>query len=277
MLIRAIRPDNRVVSIWEILKFHAYRFVAIMNSLSKLKGVSDALASTKVGVVADRSDMPQSQVDFSLAVLQSMRVDCEGSLLHISVDQIDRMAGYLKSRPVSWREYIELQSDLTRRIEDELKRGTFYQIRPEKVPFYESGDLLGEAVTERFPDIDHDLREAFRCYACERYDACCYHLMLAMERVLHALAASIGVMYAPNWDAYLKPINGWLAKVDRTKPDQRKKEAFLSESAALLTAVKIAWRNPGLHVGSRYGESQTREMLDSVSAFVRTLAVNWVN
>ena len=248
-----------------------------MNSLSKLKEVSDALAPTRVGVVVDKCDMPQFQVDFSLSILQLMRVECEGSLLHISVDQIDRMAGYLRSRPVSWREYAELQSDLTRRVEDELKRGTFYQIRPEKVPFYESSDLLGEAVADRFPDMDQDIREAFRCYACERYDACCYHLMLAMERVLHALAASIGVAYAPNWDAYLKAINGWLAKVDRSKPDQRKKEAFLSEAAALLTAVKIAWRNPGLHVGSRYGEQQTREMLDSVDSFVKSLAVNWVD
>ncbi len=276
MSIRAIRPDRRVVSIWEILRFHAYRFVAITNSLSKLKGVSDASISAKAGVVADVSPMPQFQVDFSLAVLQSMRSECEGSLLHISVDQIDRMAGFLRSRPVSWREYVELQSDLTRRIEDELKRGTFYQIRPEKASFYESADLLGEAVTDRFPDMDHDLREAFRCYACERYDACCYHLMLAMERVLRALASSIGVTYAPNWEAYLKPINNWLKNVDRSKTDQRRKEAFLGEAAALLTAVKIAWRNPGLHIGSRYDETQTREMLDSVSAFVKSLAADWV-
>lgn len=266
-----------MVSIWEILRFHAYKFVAITNSLSKLKGVSDASVSTKVGVVADNSPMPQFQVDFSVAVLHSMRAECEGSLLHISVDQIDRMTGFLRSRPVSWREYVELQSDLTRRIEDELKRGTFYQIRPEKVQFYESTDLLGEAVTDRFPGIDHDFKEAFRCYACERYDACCYHLMLAMERVLHMLASSIGVTYAPNWDAYLKPINAWLKNVDRSKPDQRKKEAFLGEAAALLVAVKIAWRNPGLHVGSRYGETQTREMLDSVNAFVKSLAASWVD
>ncbi len=50
------------------------------------------------------------------------------------------------------------------------------------------------------------------------------------------------------------------------------RQEFCAEAAVLLRAVKIAWRNPTMHVENVYDEEKALDVLNSVKGFMRHLA-----
>jgi hypothetical protein len=263
---------GRVVTLLEMLKFYAYAFVKIANTISQLRGAVSIAHLTKVGEVLHQGNLPPEMVQFKICMLRELRQDCANSLLDSATDQIDRMLVALESYPISWDESIRMEAEFVNRFEDELKRRTFYQLRPEVVDLFEAVAPFGDDVEHRFTDALWDIREACKCFACERYDAMVFHLNRATEVVLRNLAKQIEIDYAPNWDSYLKKIDDFLRTADRKTPEQRGKITFLSGTSVLLRAVKEAWRNPDMHIASKYSSDQARDILRSVKAFMICIA-----
>jgi hypothetical protein len=166
--------------------------------------------------------------------------------------------------------------DLQNRIDDELERKTFYQLLPDRSGFYENLAPFGDKINSKFPKAVIDIKEACNCFAVSRNVATVYHLMKSMEVVLKKLGEKTGAKNNPNWGRYIQNI---LDKIDddlkSTAPKsafKRKKLQQWSEIATVLNRVREAWRNPVMHVAAEYQDGHTKDIFDSVKAFMVSAA-----
>ncbi len=205
-------------------------------------------------------------------VLGEMKRECDDSFLFSASDLIEEMLEKYKlsSGVMTNAEYFSFDAELNKRIEHELKRKKFYQLAPGRSALFDEQEPFGHPVAESFPSASHDICEACRCFACDRYDATVYHLSRAMESPLRCLAKTLHVKYTPSWAAYIRKIDKKL-KNPKIRLSKARKD-FLSNASALLWAVKDAWRNDSAHLEKQYGPDQTRQIFDSTGAFLRHLA-----
>lgn len=178
------------------------------------------------------------------------------------------------------KEVIEQVSILKTRIDDELSNRRFLAILPERTQYFRQPELFGTKVWKNFPSARYDIEEAGTCYACDRIMACAFHLMRAMEIGLRVLATSLGnpsvnANLHPSWELILRPCDEELKKpIAQRSAVWRQNESFFADATANLRAVKVAWRNPTLHVEANYDEEKVYEILNAVKVFMRHLATN---
>lgn len=67
----------------------------------------------------------------------------------------------------------------------ENRKGLYYQ---------DDRPLFGEAVANAIPNSTVEIAEAGRCFALERWTACVFHLMRAVELALHKWSDDLGVV-----------------------------------------------------------------------------------
>jgi hypothetical protein len=126
---------------------------------------------------------------------------------------------------------------------------------------------------ERFPSASDDIEEASKSLACERATATVFHLMRVMEIGLKTLASALGIPYAPSWESYLSQIKTNLDEKWKNKgAEWKKSEPFFREALGFLHAVKVAWRNPTMHVAASYTTEQAGDIFNAVLGFMRHLA-----
>ena len=97
--------------------------------------------------------------------------------------------------------------------------------------------------------------------------------MRVMEAGLKALAKPIGIPYAPSWESYLAQIDTKIQiKHHKKTRAWKREEPFFKEAAAHLSTVKVAWRNPTMHIVRQYTAEEAEEIYSSVRGFMRHLA-----
>lgn len=262
--------ESSVVTLWQMLKFNAHRFVKITTTSAYFQGVMKASAPTVNRNALETVIIDKVFRDGICEGLRPLMAEMQESDLVSASDLVEDMIGQLKPiiSAVTWADYFRFDSELNKRIEHELKRKKFYQLKTDVAEMFDKREPFGPVVSLRFSAAAHDVSEACSCFACERYDASVFHLMRAMEVVLRDLAHKLGIPYLPSWDSYLKKIDEFLKSADRKSTEQRQLAGFFSEASALLRSVKDAWRNDVMHVESRFGPDQSRDILRSVKAFM---------
>jgi hypothetical protein len=164
-------------------------------------------------------------------------------------------------------------NEFMRRIEDEISHNRFLSLSSKEASLWSAQMPFGEDVFERFPSAIVEIEEAGKCLAVERCTASVFHLMRAMEVALKATAGALGIPYAPGWEPYLKQIQGRIDVKWRKKGVQwRRDEPFFREVLAHLQAVRVAWRNPTMHVVKSYTREQAEDVYNAVRGFMRHLA-----
>jgi hypothetical protein len=94
-----------------------------------------------------------------------------------------------------------------------------------------------------------------------------------MELLLRHLGNLMQIPYAPSWEAYITQITSKIKMKHRTKGIRWKRdEKFFSEILGDLEAVKIAWRNPTMHVRSVHTLEEAENIFRAVKTFARRLA-----
>jgi len=267
-----ISPSHAgVVSLLDMLKFNAHTFVVVSRLIASIGATYEMGRRTNphMGPTLDAGAMPDSQVTLEIAGQEMLKQECHQLLLHLSEDHIDKTLITLRTRPVSWGEISRLKNELASRIEDELKRRIFYQLKPGVAEYFDMTQPFGKEVHEKFGSASHDIEEACKCYACERYDATAYHLMRAMESPLKCLAKTLHVKYTPGWAGYLNRVDKKLRNQKRLPKARRE---FLSNASVLLWSVKDAWRNETMHLERQYSPEQAGEIFRSTKAFMVHLA-----
>jgi hypothetical protein len=177
----------------------------------------------------------------------------------------------------------DLLGEATRRLRDEAGIHTLLQVSVERAKFYSQPRADWTEVISRFPDTASDIEEANICFALERYAACVFHCIQAVETGLIALGAFLGVK---------DPKSGWTATSNELKRITEKKYSDLSpfeaqhiaslrQIYATVGALQDAWRNKISHAHGRlavmtadFSSRVAEEILIASRGFMRRLATD---
>jgi hypothetical protein len=253
-----------------MLKFHASRFAALMDSITVLSTYQ---------LVRSGADIPSptfyEEITKRFRELESLLRELE---LRTSAKLAHRIADGLGggARIPSLKTDFD---DLRSRVKDELEDLYVLALSPSEADLYESmHPRFGDAVSNKFPSIILDIEEAGKCLALGRGTASVFHLMRVMESGLRALGKSLNepkldARRNPSWENILRRCDDELQKPQADRSAEWKTNpTFFADATANMRAVKDAWRNPTMHVEIVYDEEKARDVWNAVKAFMRHLA-----
>lgn len=97
--------------------------------------------------------------------------------------------------------------------------------------------------------------------------------MRVMESALKVLAGELGIPYAPSWESYLRQLNSMVEGDWKSQSKElRSKQSFYKEVVGDLQAVKIAWRNPTMHIVKNYNSDEAMQIYGCVRQFMMRIA-----
>jgi hypothetical protein len=201
---------------------------------------------------------------------------CTSMALATSVQQVAHVRAELK-RPRPNIAFIQNRiHELRKRIHDELgSRYTFFLSLDEEKAFLEDRSF-GQDTYDAFPDARIDITEAARCLALERYTASVCHLMRVLEIGLKVVATKLGIPdpidAQRNWGNMLNTIQRTIEIKTKTSPPDpywANIRNHAEQAHAFLSSVKLAWRNPTMHVQNHYEEGEAKSISSAVGGFMR--------
>jgi len=157
----------------------------------------------------------------------------------------------------------------------ELEGHLMFVVTPARAGLLQSPEeRFGEEVAIAFPSAAHDIREAGKCFALERYTACVFHCMRTMEAGLAKLTKALSLDLSSNWNNALNQIEKEIRSRNAGAHSSgwKQDETFFSESAAHFRVVKDAWRNHTMHGHEIFDERRARAIYDNIAALMRHLA-----
>lgn len=250
--------QHGLVSLWEMLRFHADKFLSVLNHLNILNGALQ-------GDVQDVWDKNGSYIAGRLDELIK-QLDALG--LNVS----RRKAEGLKFMFVMPQPNAELAkryiAELFERIEHELDGRLFYYFAW-NADLYESPlARFGDQVGDTFKGSAEEIECAGKCLALGQGTACVFHLMRAMEASVKVLGSTLGINdVEKEWGKILSELK---SKIE-TMPSGEHRDEW-SACHSNLYHVKQAWRNPTMHPKKTYTPEQAEEVFYAVAAFMRHLA-----
>jgi hypothetical protein len=156
----------------------------------------------------------------------------------------------------------------------DLREKTLFIVPPQYLRYADVPEVVfGESALKAFPTIRDEVEDAARCISFGRSTSSMFHLMRIMEVGLKSLAKSLGIPYAPTWESYFAKIKLQIEAKRKTKGIRWKRdEPFFREVLGDLQNVKIAWRNPTMHVDRRYTSDEADQVFTAVRTFMGRLA-----
>jgi hypothetical protein len=154
----------------------------------------------------------------------------------------------------------------------ELDGRKFYGPLSKYACYFEQPKLFGGDVFVKFPSANDDIFEAGTCLALERGTACVMHLMRVCEVGIKVLAAALSISQQNDWGAYLRKVDQALDARIKASGKRSSDEQFYAEVRVTLDGVRMAWRNPTMHIENNYSPERAEEILISVRALMRHLA-----
>lgn len=256
--------------LFEMLLTYARAFTVAAVNLEQIRG-----QLIHLDAVGHKDVMPQHEVwgeNFKIA-LEGVNVLCADiPSLNKVCAQIERIhQSYINGSTASLlnQSIHELQS----RIMEELADHYYYPVTISNAAFYSNPAPFGEVVSIAFPSAQNDIVNCVRCHVLGQPTASAFHAMRALEVSLRTFAKKIGIEYRPSWESYLKAIEGVLDKTHSQKTNaERKNAAKYREILGDLMSVKIAWRNPTMHVERRYEDSEAMQVLVATNILMQKLA-----
>jgi hypothetical protein len=197
--------------------------------------------------------------------------------LGVCEKHLQDIADALKKGSMTGRRLEEEFFQLYRNLDREISAQAIYFVPKERSSYCEpSSPLFGLPVYEKFKKATTDIEEAGKCLAFGRGTACVFHLMRIMEVGLRSLAKGLGIPYAPSWESYLRQIETKISEKHSKKTKKWKTwEPFYRDSAGDLQLVKIAWRNPTMHIERSYTPEEAEDVFRAVRSFMQRLSIKF--
>jgi hypothetical protein len=262
------------VSLYDVLKFAAEKFwkasqilteirnnPASASSPSRAKDMKETLNALLENLRA--LDLPVSVKEF-----EKFNIWMNQTMLEISaITPIEKQKAAIFKIEAPVRTKIE---QLCSVVESELEARTFFHASLHEASFYDQKELFGASVNSRFPSIQYDMVEAGNCYALGRGTACVFHLMRIMEVGVQEFGKKLGVSLAneKNWQNILDEAN----KAIKALPPKAPGTVEMSQAAANLYSVKLAWRNEVMHPNDTYTLEEAEDLIRQVKLFMNQLA-----
>jgi HEPN domain-containing protein len=203
---------------------------------------------------------------------------CEETGLVVSAYLANRLVKLIEKMnpPISRKHFLEQINSIINSIEAELTTITFFRITIEEARYYKDKQLFGAEVEEKFKKAIQDIEEAGKCLALSRSTAAVFHLVRVMEVGLKSLGRALSIPYAPSWESYIKQIGDKIAEKHKLKGIKWKRdEPFFRDILGDLQTIKIAWRNPTMHIVRHYNPEEAEEIFRAVRGFMKRLATRF--
>jgi hypothetical protein len=264
-----LAPLFRLVSLLDMLKFHASAFYSLA-SLLQVKAYPPQPIRNEV--------IPN--VEKEVASLGRVKEHCQIIGLDFSAMYVDKIIEVVKEGACTYGKLMGLVEVLQGRISDESSLHLFMQIPKSKAEYFESPTLFGQDVANSFSEATYDISEAGNCYAMGRNTACVMHLMRALEVALKAIGIGIGIP-----DPVTEARNSWGTMLntfrDRIRANNRAGNAdwtassgFYENARSYLDSVRVAWRNPSMHLEAKYDEQEALRIYNAVKGFMEHIATH---
>ena len=174
----------------------------------------------------------------------------------------------------------ELTNDLREAFLERADRDALLIIPTANRKYYEQEvPIFGKAVADALPEAAQEISEAGKCFALDRWTACIFHLMRALELSLHRIAKELGIAFpAPielqDWGTIVKKIDSRIDELEKQSRSQQKSEdlRFYSTLNLEFSWFKNAWRNSISHARESYNEEQAANILGHVGKFLNEIA-----
>jgi hypothetical protein len=256
----------RLVSLWEMLYPYVYFLGSWMARCSWLEDFfTHASAKDPTATLGAMHGTVHGDAGMMMGYAKLMGLDSASAQAERIRDKVS--ADTFMSEAATWIK------DLRMRALDQLQAREFLHVSPADVAYYSSPLSGWGEVPDKFPSTRYDLEEAGKCLALGRSTASVYHLMRVMERGLSSLARIFGIPYAPSWKAYLSQIDTRIAaQWNQKDPDWKRLEPFFRDAAGMLVAVRVAWRNPTMHVAAKYTPEEAEDIYRAVRGFMAHVA-----
>jgi HEPN domain-containing protein len=160
-------------------------------------------------------------------------------------------------------------------LKAELRSICFRIVPSGKVSYCDPQWLFESPIYKQFPNAWKEFQSAGRCYAYGENTGCAFHLQRALEWGLKSLAVKLNKRFdRNNWEKHLEDIEKELKARYSIASARTPEEKFYSESAVQFGHMKVAWRNPTMHIEAKYDEGEAEYLLVTVEKFMNHLAKN---
>jgi len=246
-----------------MLRFYAQSFVSSSCTLTQIAHILQ-----RGEALHDNHIKPLGQA------MGELQRECEKVELPMTIKQLKRMRESLDDGSFQNFSVIRQQlEELMNRLWDELDTHVFYELESPKAPYADEKWLFGAPVQTQFPNGWKELQAGGRCYAYGENTACAFHFNRALEWGLKSLAVHLGKTFNRNsWDAHLKDIEKELCARYGSAGARTPNEKFYSEAAAQFGHMKVAWRNPTMHIEASYDDREGQYLLTTTEQFMQHLA-----
>lgn len=267
-----------------MLKFNAADFY---NAASTLREIEASIAQWK-----DQTPRPDG-VRRQFFVTQLEQLQTEVKVINLSMTEMSisslisslgagpNPANMLVAEFMTYGRFADRLKEIDSRLRDELKMATLFAIPNSRIKYLEDPASFGQQVQEKFATAAFEIDEACKCFALGRSTAAVFHLMRTMEVGIRAVTRCFGIPDPThggqgNWGAMLRVIKSELdsrqgAQATKTWTNPADK-SFFEGVYASLDAVRVAWRNPTMHVESKHTEDEAESILFAVRGFMKCLA-----
>jgi hypothetical protein len=254
-----------LVSLWGLMRFYAEKFVSMSGFLNKIGAMlMHPEASLREPSLTHLKERVQRCIDLCVEFdLPMARKKLEELLSDLNLHSLDW--------PLEQRRTFE---ECSSRIHDELQDRVFIAASKGYAAYYDmAAPPFGKVVFDAFPSANDDISEAGNCLAVYRNTATVFHSMRVVEVGLRALATELGIPYAPSWEAYIRQLKTIIEADWKSKPaDMRLKQPFYKDVLGDIEAIKLAWRNPTMHVARSYGPQEAERIYIAVKHLMARLA-----
>src|SRR6266404_438123 len=223
--------------LWEMLELDAREFIEMIHALLATERQIRGQTGELTPMLRATRDQANDEMIASLKKLElpvSVKTAQEMVMGSVTIEALHRAIEQL------WNT-----------VAMELDGRKFYGPLTKFASYYEQPKLFGDEVFNKFPSANNDIFESGTCLALERGTATVMHLMRVVEVGLKVLASTLGVGIQDDWGGYSRAIqaidDALTAKIKaagKRTPDQQ----FYAEARVTIDGVKIAWRNPVMHV-----------------------------
>jgi len=276
------RP-NRLLSWWEMEKFSAEQFYGIGIIIERVRArYSHKRQGFQIGgYIYDLSEGDLNQISADFEVVSQR---CSKLSLTISA----KAASYIKDSavvqapPLNNLWIVKEIDSFQRNLIFEMEGHLFFHVAASKQRYYEEPFRDWGKVVERFKAAAQDIEEGSRCFACKRYAATVYHMMLVAELGVIEVGELVGVNDAkPGWSATIKEMRRVVerAKYDELTPVEREHRVLLRDLLPFIEGIELGLRNKWTHIAnkivltsSEFSSERAEEIMLSTRGFMTTLA-----
>lgn len=266
--------STRVVSLLEMLEFHAEFFVKTLADLNAFE--------IKLQQELDGDAFVNPHILAALSVrLEAMMKESRRHGFDSIADQCERLLGKIE-RAVRSGEIREGLNNLRTRFEDDFGRHMFFHLTASEAAEYRKPLEGWEDICERFGGAIRDVEEMNKCFALERYPASVFHSMQVIEHGLIRLGEWLNVKDRKvGWNATTQE----LTRIARLEPKDRtdwenRHHGFIVQMEAVSHSLMTAWRHKIDHASGRlsllpgdFAPEIARDIIGATRAFMLRLAI----